>query len=183
MARKEQISKQMILEGAFELVRQQGIEMLTARKLAAHIGCSTQPIFRVYSNMDELEKEVFVKAKAFYEEYCLGFEQENEIPFVDLGLCYISFAKDELNLFKLLFLSLHDDDNTMYDLVNGQENGFVIKQFRRMKNLDMNKAGDIFMKIFIFMHGMACMAICGELDLTKEEILPTLQETIQSFIN
>ena len=69
MARKEQISKQMILEGAFELVRQQGIEMLTARKLAAHIGCSTQPIFRVYSNMEELEKEVFVKAKTFYENY------------------------------------------------------------------------------------------------------------------
>ena len=102
---------------------------------------------------------------------------------MDLGLCYISFAKDELNLFKLLFLSPHDNDNTMYDLVNGRENGFVIRQFRRMKNLDMNKAGDIFMKLFIFMHGMACMAICGEIDLTKEEILPTLQATVESFIS
>ena len=54
MARKEQISKQMILDGAFDLVRTQGIEMLTARKLAAHISCSTQPIFRVYTNMEEL---------------------------------------------------------------------------------------------------------------------------------
>ena len=182
MARKEQISKQMILDGAFELTRSSGIEMLTARKLAAHIGCSTQPIFRVYSNMDELIKDVFAKAKAFYESYCLNFPQENETPFVDLGLCYITFAKEELNLFKLLFLTPHDDDNTMYDLVNGLENGFVIKQFKRVKNLDMNKAGDIFMKIFIFMHGMACMAICGELDLTKEEILPTLKETVDNFL-
>ena len=99
MARKEQISKQMILDGAFDLVRTQGIEMLTARKLAAHISCSTQPIFRVYTNMEELSNEVFVKAKAFYEQFCLDFEQTDETPFVDLGLCYISFAKKELNLF------------------------------------------------------------------------------------
>ena len=57
MARKEQITKQMILDGAFDLVRTQGIEMLTARKLAAHISCSTQPIFRVYTNMEELSNE------------------------------------------------------------------------------------------------------------------------------
>lgn len=182
MARKEQISKQMISDGAFNLVREQGIEMLTARKLASYIGCSTQPIFRVYSNMDELAKEVFQKAKAFYEDYCVNFKEVSDTPFVDLGLCYISFANEELNLFKLLFLTAHGEEATMYDLINGEQNAFVIKQLRRIKNLDMNKAGDIFMKVFIFMHGMACMAICKELDLSQEEILPTLKDTIEGFI-
>ena len=181
MARKESITIGMILDTAFKMVESDGIESVTARKVAAAAGCSTQPIFRVYTNMEELSGEVFVKAKAFYEEFCLAYEQTNDTPFVDLGLCYISFAKKELNLFKLLFLTPHDDNNTMYDLINGAENGFVIKQLRRIKNLDMNKAGDIFMKVFIFMHGMACMAICGELDLTTEEILPTLKETIEGF--
>lgn len=182
MARKEQISKQMILDGAFDLLKAEGVEMLTARKLAAHIGCSTQPIFRVYKNMDELFAQVFDKAKVYYEEYCLNYQRENDTPFVDLGLCYIQFAKEELNLFKLLFLTKHDDDNTMYDLINGKDNGFVIKELRRITNLDMNKAGDIFMKIFVFMHGMACMAISGELDLSKEEVLPMLKESIEVFI-
>ena len=181
MARKEQISKQMILEGAFDLLRSQGVGMLTARKLASHIGCSTQPIFRVYQNMDELQADVFALAKKYYENYCLNYKSESDVPFVDLGLCYIEFARDELNLFKLLFLTRHDDENTMYDLINGGENGFVIKQLRRIKNLDMNKAGDIFMKVFIFMHGMACMAICGELDLSREEVLPTLTEAVKGF--
>ena len=181
MARKEQISKQMILDGAFDLLRKEGMEMLTARKLAAHIGCSTQPIFRVYKNMDELQAEVFEKAKAFYEDYCDKYQPESDIPFVDLGMCYIQFARENLNLFKLLFLSPHDDNNTMYDLINGNNHGFVIKQLKRVQNLDMNKAGDIFMKVFIFMHGMACMAICGELDLSKEEVLPTLTEAFMGF--
>lgn len=181
MARKEQISKQMILDGAFDLLRKEGMEMLTARKLAAHIGCSTQPIFRVYKNMEELQAEVFDKAKAFYEDYCDAYKPESDIPFVDLGMCYIQFARENLNLFKLLFLSPHDDNNTMYDLINGNNHGFVIKQLKRVQNLDMNKAGDIFMKVFIFMHGMACMAICGELDLSKEEVLPTLTEAFTGF--
>lgn len=182
MARKEQISKQMILDGAFELTRAEGFEMLTARRLAAHIGCSTQPIFRVYKNMDELGRDVFAKARAFYEDYCVTYERDSDIPFLDLAMCYIQFAKTDLNLFRLLFLSKHDDDNTMYDLINGNDNGFVIKELRRIKNLDMNKAGDIFMKIFVFMHGMACMAICGELDLSKEEVLPTLTDAIKGFL-
>ena len=182
MARKEQITKQMILDGAFNLLREEGAEMLTARRLASHIGCSTQPIFRVYANMDELNKEVFAKAKAYYEDYCVSFKRESDIPFIDLAMCYIQFAKEDLNLFRLLFLSKHDEENTMYDLINGNENGFVIRELRRIKNLDMNKAGDIFMKIFVFMHGMACMAICGELDLSKEEVLPTLTDAIKGFL-
>ena len=53
MARKEQITKQIIVDGAFGLLREQGIQMVTARKLAAYAGCSTQPIFRHFENMDE----------------------------------------------------------------------------------------------------------------------------------
>ena len=45
MARKEQITKDKILETAFDLAKTDGIEYVTARKLAAQIGCSTQPIF------------------------------------------------------------------------------------------------------------------------------------------
>ncbi|MBR6452039.1 MAG: TetR family transcriptional regulator, partial [Lachnospiraceae bacterium] len=63
MARKEQITKQIILDGAFRLLREQGISMVTARKLASFIGCSTEPFFRVYMNMEELVGDLFEKAK------------------------------------------------------------------------------------------------------------------------
>ncbi len=181
MARKEQITKQMITEGAFQLLREQGSQMVTARKLAAYIGCSTQPVFRAYQNMEELNKELLNKAKEFYEEYCRNFKRESDVPFVDLGLCYIQFARDELNLFKLLFLSEHDEENTMYDLINGNEHGFVIRELRRIPDLDMNHAGVIFMKIFIFIHGMACMTTSGEFDLTNEEVIPMLTEVVENF--
>ncbi len=181
MARTERITKQAILDGAFQLLREQGSQMVTARKLAAHIGCSTQPIFRIYQNMEELNTELFAKSKDFYEEYCLNYKKESAFPFVDLGLCYIQFAKEELNLFKLLFLSVHDEENTMYDLINGKEQGFVIKELKRIPDLKMENASTIFMKIFIFIHGMACMTTSGEFDLSREEVIPMLTEVVETF--
>ena len=49
MARKESITKDMLIDVAFELVKEEGSENLTARKLASKAGCSTQPIFRIYT--------------------------------------------------------------------------------------------------------------------------------------
>lgn len=183
MARKESVTRKIISDGAFELLREQGIEMLTARKLASYVGCSTQPIFRVYNGMEELASEMFVKASDYYENYCINYNRTSSVPFVDLALCYISFAKDEPNLFKLLFMSKHDEDVTMYNLLNGKEGGFVIKELRRIPNLDMNNAETIFMKIFVFMHGMACMVTNGEFDLTDDETANMLKLVITQFIS
>jgi len=183
MARKESVTRKIISDGAFELLREQGIEMLTARKLASYIGCSTQPIFRVYNGMEELGSEMFNKAAEFYEEFCVNFERTSPVPFVDLALCYINFAKEEPNLFKLLFMSKHNEDVTMYNLLNGKENGFVIKELRRIPNLDMNYAEVIFMKVFVFMHGMACMVTNGEFDLDGNETEEMLKAVIIQFIS
>ena len=128
MARKESITKQMIIDGAFELLKKEGVEAVTARKLAAHIGCSTQPIFRVYENMDELLKELFERSRAYYEDFCNSNKNSYDTPFVSLGINYIRFAKQEQNLFKLLFLS-GNKDHTLYELINGKENAFVMRTY------------------------------------------------------
>ena len=69
MARKETITLQMILDTAFAMTREEGFSNVTARKVAANAGCSTQPIFRVYKNMDELWDAVYQKAARFFRDY------------------------------------------------------------------------------------------------------------------
>ena len=183
MARRESITREILSEGAFKLLREQGQEMLTARKLASYVGCSTQPIFRIFDGMEELTSDMFKMSREFYEEFCTSYEKTCNVPFVDLALCYIQFAKAEPNLFKMLFLNAHDDENTMYDIINGKQNGFVIKELKSIKNLDMNNAGMIFMKVFVFMHGMACMVINGEFDLEDAEAKDMLVDVISNFIS
>ena len=69
MARKESVTIDMILETAFTMTREEGFQNITARKVAAKVGCSTQPIFRVYKNMEELTEELFVRACDFFSSF------------------------------------------------------------------------------------------------------------------
>ena len=97
MARKESITKDMLLEVAFELVKEEGIDNLTARKLAAKAGCSTQPIFRTYKNMEEVAEDVFDKANEYerIKEKLIGetFEYAPKFDYIINGLL-MRYEKD-----------------------------------------------------------------------------------------
>ena len=45
------ITKERILKAAAEVVRKEGAEALNARRIAAEIGCSTQPVYSQFRNM------------------------------------------------------------------------------------------------------------------------------------
>ena len=47
----------------------------------------------------------------------------------------------------------------------------------------LNYAEVIFMKVFVFMHGIACMVTNGEFDLTDDETLNMLKSVITQFIS
>ena len=58
MSRKATISKEDIINAAFNITAREGFDKITSRGLAAEAGCSTQPIFRIYENMDSLKKDL-----------------------------------------------------------------------------------------------------------------------------
>lgn len=181
MARTERITKTMLLEAAFELVKNEGIENLTTRKLAVKAGCSTQPIFRTYENMEELTKEVFHRAMEYYNDYYKEYKKESSVPFVDLGMAYIAFAEKEKNLFKLLFVSEKRYGHSLYEILNG-ELQFVGHEINKAKNLGCKDPGNLFMQMWIFIHGSACMSLTKDYDLSSEETGELLIKTYKSFV-
>lgn len=72
MARKESITIDRILDTAFAMTREEGFANVTARKVAAKAGCSTQPIFRVYKNMEELWGAVYERAAEFFRDFTVS---------------------------------------------------------------------------------------------------------------
>lgn len=182
MARKETITKNDILNAAFEMARQEGLEEVSARTLAAKAGCSTQPIFRVYKNMEELGEEVFAKAIDFFEAYYESFPRKNDTPFVNLGLAYISFAQQESQLFRLLFLAQNRHGRSLYDLLNGKS-GAVVKEINNAKFYGCNNPSGMFMQMWIFIHGSACMSLTGDYDLQEEETITLLEQCYHAMQN
>ena len=72
MPKKPTTTRDAMIEGAFQLIREKGHESLTARNLAAFLGCSTQPIMYQFPNLDMLRDLVYQKADAFHSEYILA---------------------------------------------------------------------------------------------------------------
>lgn len=179
MARKESVTMQKILQTAFEMTRAEGFENVTARKVAAQAGCSTQPIFRVYKNMEELCGAVYLKAIAFFWDYYDLFPRISQIPFVNLGMAYIAFAREEKNLFKLIFLTEVEDKKSLYEVLNGDK-GNVLTEINKAGAAGCADAQAMFMRMWLFIHGAACMSLTGDYDLSDPETKKLLE---QEYVN
>lgn len=180
MARKAVITKEMLLDSAFALMKEEGFEQVTARRLAVKAGCSTQPIFRLYENMEQLMGEVYQKAAASFEEFYEAYPRWEDTPFVNLGMAYIRFATMEKNTFRLLFLSEQRGKKSMYELLSGST-GAVGKEVAKAKESGVSDPGGLFMKMWIFIHGAACMSLTGDYDLTEKETMGLLIESYRAY--
>ncbi len=180
MARKETITIEMILETAFAMTREEGFANVTARKVAAKAGCSTQPIFRVYKNMDELWDAVYEKAASFFQDYYSLYPRMGKTPFSNLGMAYIAFAREEKHLFELLFVDDGRRKKSMYELLNGAD-GNVVYEINLAKAAGCQDPGGLFMKMWIFIHGAACMTLTGDYDLTDVQTMELLSDSYGAF--
>lgn len=180
MARKETITKKMIIDTAFLMTCEEGIENVTARKLAAKANCSTQPIFRIYKNMEELQEDLYQNIIKFFENFYKSFPKKEDTPFVNLGLAYIKFAQKERYLFQALFLSENRGGKSLYELLNGST-GSVVTEINKAKRNGTTNASELFMKMWIFIHGAACMVITGDYDLSEEETILLLEDSYSAY--
>ena len=98
------ISQEVIIETAFEMVRQEGFSVLSARNIAKKIGCSTQPIYWCYKNMDDLKAEICKKGLRLLKNTISEYKKTGN-PFLDLGLGYVYMAHAEPALFKAFYMA------------------------------------------------------------------------------
>ena len=103
MARKELFTKEEILNKSILYIKKYGIDSLSVRNLAKCIGCSTQPLFKFYNNMDEFRKDLNIYLKSYYESFINKYiDKDNYLNTFIFG--HIMYAKNESNLFKATFL-------------------------------------------------------------------------------
>ncbi len=99
-----QFTKEAILNEAFEILRSEGIEAVSARAIAKRLGSSTQPVYSAYDSMDSLKADLVEMAKDFASSF-LVTNDEGEEPFLSIGIQYLRLARGEREVFKLLYMS------------------------------------------------------------------------------
>ncbi len=180
MARRETITIQNILDTAFAMTREEGFGNVTARKVAARAGCSTQPIFRVYKNMEELWDAVYDQAVSFFQDYYSLYPRHSRTPFVNMGAAYIAFAREERHLFELLFISDKLHKKRIYEILEGEAEN-VTYEMEIAEIMGCRNPGDLFTKMWIFIHGAACMSLTGDYDLADVQTYELLERSYEDF--
>ena len=78
MARKVEYDKEMFLIKAKDYINEFGIELLNSRDLCKYIGCSTQPLFRNFNNMDNFKIELKKYLHDYYDLYIDKIIEKND---------------------------------------------------------------------------------------------------------
>ena len=180
MPRTISITKESLVEAAVNLLKREGMDALTARKLAKEAGCSTQPIFRAYQNMDELNADVFGVCAKLFSDHCSSYPADSKVPFVNLGLAYISFAQTNKQVFRLLFLSDNRYGRSLVELLNG-ETGFLKEQIASARAEGASDPQGLFMKMWMLIHGSACMSLTDDYDLDIAATRKLLEDAERVF--
>ena len=100
---KQRITKEMVVNAAFELARSGGMEQVMVKAIAEKIGCSVQPIYSYCANMEGLRREVEKRTKSFIQEYVAAHIERSD-PFRSTGRAYIQLTREEPQLFKIFIL-------------------------------------------------------------------------------
>lgn len=177
MPKKASISKGMIVKCAMEFA-QDGKEY-SVRTIASKLGCSIQPIFYNFANMDELKVEVEKQIADLFSKYV--FEQENlgiYPKYKSIGMSYISFARDYPQFFKILFMSEND---TSILGANSATQAETINILTTQFGCDKQTAMRFQTEMWVFVHGFATMIATKYIGWDEESVSEMLTDMFEGL--
>lgn len=176
MPPKARITKREIISTAIILVRENGASSLNARAIASALGCSTQPIFSNFSSMDELQEAVNEYAYQTYLDFIKKEVDSGEYPpYKAFGMAYIRFAREEKELFKLLFMCDRGGKEATSSLDFVQS----VEMIMKANGLTREKAELIHLEMWTCVHGIGTMLATSFLSLDRDLISRILTDVYQ----
>ena len=174
MPPKAKITKDMIIEEAFQIARKEGANKITARHIAEKLNCSTQPVLYHFATVEEIKADVYRQADEYHTAYLMGSESAYEDPMLTIGMNYIRFAKEESHLFRLLFQSNEFSGVTLMDLVRLEELQPMIQVLAKEADVTSEKAKEIFSTLAVYVHGYASLFANNEMIYDEKLLIQSL---------
>ena len=180
MSTKIKVQKEDLIKGAVKIIRNKGIEELSARNLAKIVGCSTQPIFRLFENMEDLKSNVYNDVYEIQNRYTTNGES-HQVPFIGIGLSYIEFAQKEKNLFKFLFMSSNSKYNNILDMAENEQGQKYTELIEKSTGLSHASSKQIYINTWLIIHGLASMMATTNCELNSEEIETIIFDAFKGY--
>ena len=182
MPTKIRISKDMILNTAFDIVRKDGIEKLSNLELAKRLNCSIRPIYYQFKNVEEMQKELYKKIEHYFYKFLLD-NMVDEIPkYKQIGINYIKFAQKEKKLFQILFMTDIGLTPDAFVSKAGDDYKEIEKMIKISANIKDEDIKDFHTRMWIFSHGIATLVASNSIKLTDKQIQDLLSYEFQALM-
>lgn len=182
MPTKVRISKDMILDAAFEIVRQHGMEKLSNREIANKLKCSIRPIYYQFENVEEMQKELYTKIEHYFYKFLLDNMAPGIPQYKQVGINYIKFAQKEKKLFQTLFMNETGLTADAFVSKAGDDYKEIEKLIKISTNLKDDDIKDFHTKMWIFCHGIATLVASDTIKLTDNQIQQLLSYEFQALM-
>lgn len=182
MPPRSKISREDIVDAAFSIVRESGIEQMNTRQVAQHLGCSTQPVMYHFKTMEILRQEAYERADLFHTEFLLSGKSDDVMPFLRIGLNYIRFAWEEAPLFRFLFQSGYSPHRTIMEIVDSDELRPILSALQKETSLGLERAKEVFMTLALLTHGYASLLSNHHIEYDEALVISHLTRALHGAI-
>lgn len=181
MPPKQKITKDLLLEHAFQIAKEQGIMAVTSRSVAKSADCSIQPVFSQFPTMEELRKATFEYACSKLMQEILEYQDSPD--FINrTNIWLLNFARNEPKLFELLYLSDSFHSANLWDtMMEWESNQKMMSAVEQKYGLTQEECKDIFLRGFFMLFGIAALIAKGKIEVSNEEAVDMVQRTFMQM--
>lgn len=177
----KKVSREEIVEAALEVVRDGGFSAVNARSVAKKLGCSTQPIYFSFRNMDELKAALIERAAQMHEQRVrdsLRAHEGNDSRYSSYGMGFVQFAAEEKQLFRWLYLEGEQLGPYQNDILLPEVIGVIMEEFGYGEGV----ARRFHQDMIYFTYGLAILANTGHWPLTETELREAFRREFRALI-
>lgn len=173
MPRKFLFTKDEIINAAVEITREKGFSSVTARALGDKLGSSSRPVFSYFDSMAQVQAAVVSAADKIHRDYIRAeLEAGKYPPFKCCGMAYVRFARNEKELFKVLFMRDRTNESGPLQADTDEFVDIITKQV----GISKRDAAEFYTEMWVYVHGMATMIATGYLDWDDDFVSRSLSD-------
>ena len=167
MPPKAKFTRQEIVEAAVDIARRAPLEAVTAQELASVLGTSTRPVFTYFRTLEEVRAAVVEEAGRIYGRYVERGLSMNP-PFKGYGMETIRFAREEPELYRLLFLTRAREYSAMDSMRHLQT--LVRSTLMEVYHVTAEEADFYFRDLWLVVHSLATLIVTGDCPYSDAEL-------------
>lgn len=181
MPAAKKVSKDEILDAAINVLRDDGYSAINARSVAKKLGCSTQPIYFSFRNMNELKAALTERAIQMHTQRVrdsLRIHAGNDSRYSSYGMGFVKFAAEEKQLFRWLYLEGEQLGPYQNDMLLSEVIAVIVDEFGYSEEV----ARRFHQDMVYFTYGLATLANTDHLHLTEPELREALRREFRALI-